>query len=309
MDPAEIEGLRQQLERALRAGAFDPSDLLPRLAKLARHAAPESDDAVFAHLKLAEMLVDRDPWRAALYVRRALAHRPDDDRAWATLAYCQTLLRNFRCAIRAYKSAIACAPGNPWYAHNLGHIYDVALGESARALPYLKIAYAAKRDSSEIVASYAHALARAGKLEEARTVIERSRGTPERSAQLDAVLRWLDQGAPSRPRSDRPKRPAQPRRLARELSRGLRHLPLDETQRERAKALARDAGAGSEDVAAVAAAVAYAIVYIDHVPLSQAEVAAPFRVGVNELRGVFAELRAKLDIIRGDARYATNRRR
>ncbi len=60
-----------------------------------------------------------------------------------------------------------------------------------------------------------------------------------------------------------------------------------------------------QDVAGLAAAVAYAIVYIDHVPLSQAEVAAPFRVGVAQLRGRFAELRAKLDIIRGDARYAT----
>jgi Flp pilus assembly protein TadD len=304
MEPAEIEGLRRQLERALRAGAFDPTDVLPRLAKLARHVPAASDDGVFAHLKMAELLVDRDPWRAALYVRRALAHRPDDDRAWATLAYCQTLLRNFRCAVRAYQSAIACAPGNPWYAHNLGHLYDVALGESARALPYLRAAYLAKNESSEIVASYAHALARAGKIDDARDVIRRAPQAPE----LAAVLRWLDQGAPSRPRTDKPKRPSQPRRLARELSRGLKNLPFDEGQRERARALARDAGAGREDLAAVAAAVAYAIVYIDHVPLSQAEVAATFRVGVNELRGVFAELRAKLDIIRGDARYATNRR-
>ena len=129
--------------------------MLPRLAKLARIASPTSDDSVFAHRKMAELLVDRDPWRAALCVRRALAHRPDDDRAWATLAYCQTLLRNFRYAVRAYKSALACAPGNPWYEHNIGHLYDVALGESARALPFLRAAYLAKSDSSEIVASYA----------------------------------------------------------------------------------------------------------------------------------------------------------
>jgi len=149
------------------------------------------------------------------------------------------------------------------------------------------------------VASYAHALARAGRLDEARIVIERRGRAPE----LDAVLRWLDQGAPSRPRTAKP----QPRRLARALTRGMKNLPFDANQRERALALARDYGS-PEDVAAAAAAIAYAIVYIDHVPLSQAEVAAPFRVGVNELRGVFAEIRAKLDIIRGDARYATNRR-
>ena len=62
-----------------------------------------------------------------------------------------------------------------------------------------------------------------------------------------------------------------------------------------------------DDVAGLAAAVAYAIVYVDHVPLSHAEVAAPFRVAVARLRGRFAELRAKLDIIPGDARYATTR--
>jgi Flp pilus assembly protein TadD len=301
MDSDETDGLRRQLERTLRAGSFDPADVLPRLARLARIAPPASDDGAFAHSKLAELLVDRDPWRAALYVRRALAHRPDDDRSWATLAYCQTLLRNFRCAVRAYKSAIACNPANPVYAHNLGHLYDVALSEPARALPYLKTAYLAKGDSSEIVASYAHALARAGRLDEARVVIERRGRAPE----LDAVLRWLDQGAPSRPRAT--KSPPRPRRLARALTRGMKHLPFDADQRERALALARDYGS-PEDVAAAAAAIAYAIVYIDHVPLSQAEVAAPFRVGVNELRGVFAEIRAKLDIIRGDARYATNRR-
>lgn len=292
----ETVELRQQLERALKVGAIDPADVLPRLLRLARLAPAASDDGVFAHQKLAELLVDRDPWRAALYARRALAHRPDDDRSWATLAFCQTLLRNFRCATTAYKKAIACAPTNPWYAHNLGHIYDVALGESVRALPYLKAAYTAKRESSEIVASYAHALARAGKLDEARGVVDRAREKSV-SGELDAVLRWLDQGAPARrPRTGRPKRPVTPRRLARVLARGLENLPFDAEQRERALALARDAGPGP--VAAVAAAIAYAIVYTDQIPLSQAEVAGSFRVGVGELRGVFAELRVKLDILR-----------
>ena len=342
-----------------------PADVLPRLARLARLAPPSSDDAVFANQKLAELLVERDPWRAALYVRRALAHQDSDDRAWAILAFSQTLLGNFRCAASAYKKAIACAPANPWYAHNLGHLLDVALGEPLRALTWLKLAYDAKSDNSEIVASYAHALARAGRIEAARGLLERARGRVD-SRELDALLRWLDQGAPSRARRDdsapaQPKRrppSATPKRLARVLARGLSHLPLDPRQRERALALARDAlppprrrrsandastseqapaqlagarrkrrSAGSAnvaplhasvepggartselDVAGLAAAVAYAIVYIDHVPLSQAEVAAPFRVGVAHLRGRFAELRAKLDIIRGDARYATTRR-
>ena len=106
---AETARLRQEIERALRC-AFDPADVLPRLARLARLAPPASDDGIFAHRQLAELLVERHPWRAALYARRALHHRRDDDRAWAVLAFCQTLLGNFRAAASAYKRAIASAP-------------------------------------------------------------------------------------------------------------------------------------------------------------------------------------------------------
>jgi Flp pilus assembly protein TadD len=340
MEHGDTRSLRLEIERALR-GAFDPADVLPRLARLARLAAPKSNDAMFANEKLAELVVERDPWRAALYARRALACRTDDDRPWAILAFSQTLLGNFRSAAAAYRKAIACAPSNPWYAHNLGHLLDVAMGEPARAIVWLKLAHQAKSDNSEIVASYAHALARAGRLDEARRILEDARGRVD-SHELDALLRWLEQGAPSRRGRDdgataRTKRATRttPKRLAHVLARGLSHLPLDPRQRERALALARDAlpspppkvaandaeapksertvgGARADEtraeIAGLAAAVAYAIVYIDHVPLSQAEVAAPFRVGVADLRGRFAELRAKLDIIRGDARYATTRR-
>jgi len=384
----ETHRLRQEIERTLRR-AFDPADVLPRLARLARLAPPASDDGVFAHRQLAELLVERHPWRAAIYARRALAHRADDDRAWAVLAFCQTLLGNFRCAAKAYKEAIASAPGNPWYAHNLGHLLDVALGSPQRALPWLRSAYGAKADNSEIVASYVHALARAGHIAEARRILELALQRFE-SRELEALLRWLDQGAPAREaRTDKPSlgggrerrvapaaapgaakpgavgkraklsietaevrstarslrslRSRSP--LARVLERGLSHLPLDSRQRERALALARDvladtarldaraalateraraggrkktvvpklrlpaspASPARDDLAGLAAAVAYAIVYVDHVPLSHAEVAAPFRVAVARLRGRFAELRAKLDIIPGDARYATTR--
>lgn len=384
----ETSHLRQEIERALRR-AFDPADVVPRLARLARLAPPASDDGVFAHRQLAELLVERHPWRAAIHARRALEHREGDDRAWAILAFCQTLLGNFRCAAKAYRHAIASSPMNPWYAHNLGHLLDVALGAPERALPWLRSAYAAKGDNSEIVASYVHALARAGRTAEARDVLARALDRFE-SRELEALMRWLDQGAPSRstsrsegatstprapraPRAARAKATTSPaaaraprpllarstklgskspgdRRLARVLERGMLHLPLDSKQRERALALAEDAladagrkgaadkadraGVGpdtrragapvagasapdgaplvrrkTDDVAGLAAAVAYAIVYVDHLPLSHAEVAAPFRVAVGRLRGRFAELRAKLDIIPGDARYATTRTR
>jgi Flp pilus assembly protein TadD len=329
MESGDSQSLRLAIERSLR-GTFDPADVLPRLARLARLARPASDDGVFAHQKLAELLVERDPWPAALYVRRALAHRPGDDRLWAVLALCHTLLGNFRAARAAYVKALACAPANPWYAHNLGHLLDVALGQPERAIRYLRSAFHAKPESTAIVASYAHALARAGKHDEARHVLEAARARSE-SRELDALLRWVDRGAPQLGRRDRaptsswerdapphldggerPRRrsPATaPKRLARVLARGLSCLPLDDRQRERALVLARDAvvqkSDHTSDLAGLAAAVAYAIVYIDHVPLSHAEVAAPFRVGVADLRGRFAALRAELDIIRGDTRYAS----
>ena len=98
------------------------------------------------------------------------------------------------------------------------------------------------------------------------------------------------------------------------LTRGMASLPFDARQRARAKELARDAldhfsatRSRAQTAESLAAAVAYAIVYVDHVPLTQAEVAGCFRVRVASLRGRFGELRAHLDLSPGDARYATVR--
>jgi tetratricopeptide (TPR) repeat protein len=319
----ETKHLRKEVERAL-GSSFDPADVLPRLARLARIADPKSEDASFAHRTLAEVLVDRDPWGAALCAKRALAIRPEDDRAWAVLALCHMFLGHYRCAAKAYKAAITASPDNPWYAHNLGHLLDVALGRPLDALPWLATAYRGTRGHTEIVASYAHALARAGKLLEARRILELALSRAH-SRELTALMAWLDEGAPRAPRpNSASSRGRSQARLTTVLKRGLAHLPLCPEQRERAMALARDLppqnrneaarrqARSSEDMdvelAGIAAAVAYAIVFIDRVPLSQAEVAAPFRVGVAQLRGRFAELRATLDLIRGDARYASTRR-
>lgn len=349
----QAQELRRQIEWTL-ARAVDPSDVLPMLHRLARLTTEGSDENLFAHLHLAELLVERDPWRAALYARRVLAHRPDDDRGWATLALCQTLLGNYKFAVSAYHHALTSAPKNPWYAHNLGHLLDVALGRARDAIGWLKRAYQSAAYSGEVAASYAHALARVGRIAEARKVLSRAMKRTA-SREHSAMLKWLEQGAPAdkdhplprpapvhtiaarerdeveeaaprssrkREREDTPSRRQIRSPLLAELdgvlSRGLASLPLDAKQRTRAKSLARDAltyfsrptGArGAAAVQAVAAAVAYAIVFVDHVPLTQAEVAASFRVGVASLRGRFNELRAHLDLTPGDARYATQRRR
>ena len=347
----QAQELRRQVEWTL-ARAVDPSDVLPMLHRLARLADAGSHESLFAHLHLAELLVERDPWRAALFARRVLTHRPNDDRGWATLALCQTLLGNYKFAVSAYRQALTSSPKNPWYSHNLGHLLDVALGRATEAIGWLRRAYASAAYSGEVAASYAHALARVGRIGEARKVLARAMKRTS-SREHSALLKWLEQGAPPDrdhplprpapvhrmgasglvdreerahdPANDRVKAEAAatPRRspflpqlaeVEATLGRGLARLPLDARQRARAKALARDAIAllvrpagsrGGGGLSSVAAAIAYAIVYVDHVPLTQADVAACFRVSVASLRGRFGELRTQLDLLPGDARYAT----
>jgi tetratricopeptide (TPR) repeat protein len=174
--------------------------VLPLLARLARAAAPESEAWIFAHRHLAELGVEHDPWRDALFARRVLARCPDDDGAWAVLGLAQSLLGHYRYAARAYERALALVPENPWYAHNLGHLYDVALDRPADALPLLSRATFAETGEADIAASYAHALARCGKLSIAKRILKRAirRGA---TADQMALSRWLDAGAPTEPRA------------------------------------------------------------------------------------------------------------
>jgi tetratricopeptide (TPR) repeat protein len=308
---------------------------------LARNAPDGSEACAFAHRNLAEILVDRDPWRAALHARRATTAQPDDDRGWAAMGLCQTLLGNYRAAASAYHRAVECSPGNPWYAHNLGHLLDVALGRPRDAVGWLRRAYEGARCDGEIATSYAQALARAGETDEAKRVLKRAtrRGATREQA---ALLKWLgshQQGAPLQqirspsslprgrvqlrdgsdevppPRSVRTKRRrerdaqnAEARRRAHSqvseiLDRGMARLPLDEGQRTRAQAMAVEAvsarvPADEAHARVIAAAVAYAVIYEESVPLSPTEVASTFRVSVASLRGRFASLRTRLSLAR-----------
>jgi len=331
----DLSRLRRRAEESLRR-SLDPSGVIPLLHQLARVAHPASADAAFAHQKLAELLAEVDPWRSALFARRVLQHHPENDRAWAALALTQSILENFRYARRAYERALELSPRNPSYAHNLGHLLDVALREPEAAVGWLGRAYQWAKSDTTIAASYAHALGRSGRWRDAARVLKRAlaRGT---SRELAALGAWVEAGlvgaggAPSRAARGeaagaafRPvrERGAGRRRIAREptalddlertLRKGLTHLPFSAEQRARARELARDAAeqaklspAHLRSKEGLAAAVAYAIVFIDEVPLTHAEVAAPFRVPVAQLRGCFAELRAELSLMRGDARYAT----
>jgi len=194
--PGEVDRLRSDVERALRDN-LDAEDVLPLLARLARAADPRSDAWIYAHRHLAEIAVEHDPWRASLFARRVIACRPEDDGAWAVLGLAQSLLGHHRYATRAYQEALALAPDNPWYAHNLGHLYDVALDRPERALPLLERATLAQPGEADIAASYAHALARCGRLPAAKKVLKRAirRGA---TADQMALWRWLEAGAPPR---------------------------------------------------------------------------------------------------------------
>src|SRR5258706_15941032 len=163
----DIDTLRRNVEWALR-NALDADEVLALLAKLARSAEPESAAWVLAPRHLAELAVDRDPWRLAIFARRVVNVDPDDDGAWAVLGLAQTLLGNYRYAVASYRRAIALAPQNPWYAHNLGHLLDVALGRPTDTLSRLAEAHNREPKEAAIPASYPHALARAGKLARAK---------------------------------------------------------------------------------------------------------------------------------------------
>lgn len=196
---SEAAKLRRDVELAL--SGPDPLRVLPLLHRLAARAEDGSDECVFAHRQLAEVLLDRDPWRAALHARRVVGMRPDDDRAWAALGLSQSLLGNHQYASRALVRALALSPDNPWYAHNLGHTLDVALDKPREAVAHLRRAYAKSDKNVDVATSLAHALARCGKTRAAKALLQRAMKqspSPERRA----IMKWIDAGAPRRDKGD-----------------------------------------------------------------------------------------------------------
>ena len=179
-----VSDARWALERQL-----EPRDLVPMLSSVLDRAEPGSPADLFARKHLAQLLVEHEPWQAARLAQDVLAHEPDHQ-AYAVLALSHTLLGHYRCAKKAYRQALALAPGCPAYAHNLGHLLDVALNRPADALPYLECAHRELPDESEVASSLAHALARADRRDEARTLlIQALQGDADRAEHLLQV--WL----------------------------------------------------------------------------------------------------------------------
>lgn len=192
----EVRRLRRSADWALQK-PFDTIDTVAILQRLLRMVPPDSEDALFAHRHLAELTVESNPWSAALSARRLVRRNPEDDQGWALLALALTLLSHYRAAVRAYRRALALSPHNPWYAHNLGHLLDVGLDRPDAGLPLLSAAHRKEPKETEIASSYAHALGRVGKIEEARDLLRRSIGEGGNHDQR-TLLAWLEQATAER---------------------------------------------------------------------------------------------------------------
>ena len=155
-DAALVDRLYTDIEWALSQG-LPQTDLVPMLERLARSAPPHTPHYVYAKRQLAELLVQKQPFRAARLAQDVLSQQADD-RAYSVLGLSHMILGNYHLAEKAYRQALALVPHCPWYAHNLGHLLDVALDRPEKALPYLKLARTGLPHEPEIASSYAHAL-------------------------------------------------------------------------------------------------------------------------------------------------------
>src|SRR5688572_26028832 len=117
-EPGGLDRLRRQAENALRRER-SRWEIEPLLERLATEAPEGTEHWSFAHRQLAELRLEQHPWQSALHLRKVVGHTPDDDVVHALMGLCQALLGNFHAAVSAYRRALAIAPRNPWYHHNL----------------------------------------------------------------------------------------------------------------------------------------------------------------------------------------------
>lgn len=311
-DENRLDVLRRRAERAIDEGRARHL-VEPLLEKILLLADDDERSRAFAHRHLAELKLETDPWGSALHLRQAISFEPHDDVLHSLMALAQALLGNHRMAVACYRRALAVAPRNPWYHHNLGHILDVALDQPERALPHLMLALrTAQPPEHEIVASAAHCLARLGRLKEAKRLAERAVRAAPSNTDHRTLLRWIRDGAPG---VDAPARSV---RAAVEvveadvpalLERHMRAAGLSASQVERARALwadyqgERDSRGKKPEVCA--AAVHYAIALVHGLDgETQASIARRYGVAPRSLSMRYGEMRDVLALRPGDPRYA-----
>ncbi|MDB4989686.1 MAG: hypothetical protein JWN04_4864 [Myxococcaceae bacterium] len=194
-DPNELDRLRARIDDALRRER-PRTEIMPLLERMLAQVPEHGEMFVYGHRHMAELLLQDEPWRAALHLRRVLKSGAGDDTAHALMGLCQALLGNFDSAVFHYERALALDPSNAWYHHNLGHLLDVALNLPEVAVLHLRWAHEAHPVEDEVTASLAHCLARIGELAEAETLAREALELSTDHESHASLLSWIRRGAP-----------------------------------------------------------------------------------------------------------------
>ena len=321
LDHRDLDVLRARAEEAIRRGK-PAQEVGPLLEALLRATSAGTDDALFAHRHLAEVLIEDRPWVAALHLRQVARYIDDDDVVHALMGLCQALLGNFQSAVAAYGRALRLAPRNPWYHHNLGHLLDVALSRPEAAEEHLRLAHRMEPEEHEITASLAHCLGRLGTLDEARVLAQDASRAAPTNRDHRALLEWIEDGAsddggprranaPSRRRRRRDGGKEPLRTVERTLEKGMRAAGFSAQELDRARALWADYRDGRRlrvhKPESYAAAVEYAIACVQgRDGVTQTSVAKRYGIDRRTLASRYFQIRDALSLEPGDPRYAAN---
>jgi len=324
-DPSELDRLRARIDDALRRER-PRAEIMPLLERLLSQAPEHGEIYVYGHRRIAELLLQTDPWRAALHLRRVIKTGSADDTTHALMGLCQALLGNFDSAVFQYERALALDPSNAWYHHNLGHLLDVALNMSQLAVVHLRWAHDAHPMEDEVTASLAHCLARLGVLDEAQDLAREALDLAPQHESHASLLAWIRRGAPGgylfsadqafagrEPRNqgdDRKERNEQSDRdVLRALSRGLASSGAPEVLKSRAELVWRDYRAQRPDLRVGkpevhAAALEYAVSIMHGITgITQSGIAKRYGVSSTSLASRYSDIRSLLALQVGDPRY------
>jgi Flp pilus assembly protein TadD len=187
-DPA-VQELVSSVNVALSRGV-PKVELVAMLEKLVVSAGAGTPEQCFAKVELAELIVQKEPFRAARLALDVLREEADA-RAHGLLGIAYSLLGSFRAARRAYEQATALAPDHPGYRHNLGHLLDIVFERPELAVSHLESAHEAAPAEPAIASSYGHALARTGQSAKAADLLVRSLGWSQEAA-CSVVAAWRE---------------------------------------------------------------------------------------------------------------------
>jgi len=332
-DPSELDRLRSRIKDALQRER-PRSEILPMLTALVDAAGEQRELYVFAHRHLAELMLQDQPWQAALHLRRVIRAGAADDTVHALMGLCQALLGNFESAVHHYERSLGLEPSNAWYHHNLGHLLDVALARPDAALLHLRWAHESHPVEDEVTASLAHCLARLGQLREAEDLAREAVDLAPEHDSHASLLAWIRRGAPGgylfsasqsfqgsaarkRDKREPPAAPSRPEAssaahdgdVLRVLSSGMSSGGAPQALIGRAERLWWDYRARRPELRVSkpqvhAAALEYAVSILHGLSgVTQSGVAKRYGVSSTALSSRYTDIRVTLELIIGDPRY------